>query len=159
MKVTQSYLTLCNPMDDKSMEFSRAEYWSGYPFPSPGDLPSPDQEPRSPILQAYSLPSEPPGKPTLSYLVYGILLQHPKWIKTCIKNEKQKDLLPLEETLFLITALCNLGVRIKCGTFQNLHARAPTLMFLIEQKAEWSPGRQILKQIFILNIHSHSPLN
>ena len=46
------------------MEFSRPEYSSGYPFPSPGDLPNPGKEARSPALQADSLPAEPPGKPT-----------------------------------------------------------------------------------------------
>ena len=45
-----------------SMEFSRQEYLSGLPFPSPGDLPNPGFEPGSPTLQADSLPSEPPGK-------------------------------------------------------------------------------------------------
>ena len=45
------------------MEFSRQEYWSGLPFPSPGDLPDPGTKPKSPTLQADSLPSEPPGKP------------------------------------------------------------------------------------------------
>ena len=44
------------------MEFSRQEYWSGLLFPSPGDLPDPGIEPRSPALQADALPSEPPGK-------------------------------------------------------------------------------------------------
>ena len=44
------------------MEFSRQEYWSGLPFPSPGDLPDIGIEPGSPALQADSLPSEPPGK-------------------------------------------------------------------------------------------------
>ena len=43
--------------------FSKQEYWSGLPFPSPGDLPDPGIEPRSSALQADSLPSEPPGKP------------------------------------------------------------------------------------------------
>jgi len=43
------------------MEFSRQEYWSGLPFPSPGDLPDPGIELRSPALQADSLPSEPQG--------------------------------------------------------------------------------------------------
>ena len=43
--------------------FSRQEYWSGSPFPSPGDLPNPGIEPWSLALQANSLPSEPPGKP------------------------------------------------------------------------------------------------
>ena len=46
-----------------SMEFSRQEYRSGLPFPSPGDLSNPWIEPGSPTLQADSLPSEPPGKP------------------------------------------------------------------------------------------------
>ena len=45
------------------MEFSRPEYWNGYPLPSPGHLPNPGIEPRSPALQADSLPAEPPGKP------------------------------------------------------------------------------------------------
>ena len=45
------------------MEFSRPEYWSAYPFPSPGDLPNPEIEPRSPALQVDSLVSEPQGKP------------------------------------------------------------------------------------------------
>ena len=46
-----------------SVGFSRQEYWSGLPFPSPGDLPDPGIEPRSPALQADALPSKPPGKP------------------------------------------------------------------------------------------------
>ena len=46
-----------------SIEFSRQEFWSELPFPSPGDLPNPGIEPGSPTLQADSLLSEPPGKP------------------------------------------------------------------------------------------------
>ena len=45
-----------------SMGFSRQEYWSGLPFPSPGNLPDPGIEPRSPALWTNALPSEPPGK-------------------------------------------------------------------------------------------------
>ena len=44
------------------MEFSGPEYWSGKPFPSPGDLPNPGIEPRSPALHADSLPAKPQGK-------------------------------------------------------------------------------------------------
>ena len=44
------------------MGFPRQEYWSGLPFPSPGDLPNPGIAPSSPALQADSLPSEPPEK-------------------------------------------------------------------------------------------------
>ena len=46
-----------------SVEFSRQEYWSGLPFPSPGDLSDPGIEPESSALQTDALPSEPPGKP------------------------------------------------------------------------------------------------
>ena len=54
-----------------SMGSSRQEYWSGLPFPSPWDLPNPAIEPRSPALQADSLPTELQGK-----LLNGILLSH-----------------------------------------------------------------------------------
>ena len=57
VKVIQLYPTIW------SMRFSRQEYWSGSPFPSPGDLSDPGIEPRSPTLQADSLPAEPQGKP------------------------------------------------------------------------------------------------
>ena len=53
-----------------SMEFSRQEYWSGLPFPFTGDLPDLGIEPRSPALQADSLPSESPGK---SYGLDGLV--------------------------------------------------------------------------------------
>ena len=43
--------------------FSRQEYWSGLPFPPPGDVPNSGIEPRSPTLQVDSLSSEPPGMP------------------------------------------------------------------------------------------------
>ena len=46
-----------------SMGFSRQEYWSGLPFPSPGDLPDSGIEPGSSASQVDALPSEPPGKP------------------------------------------------------------------------------------------------
>ena len=51
-----------------SMEFSRQEYWSGLPFPPSEDLPDPGIKPRSPALQADSLPSEPPEKPNILLL-------------------------------------------------------------------------------------------
>ena len=66
-EVTQSCPTLCDPMDctayqaPLSIGFSRQGYWSGLPFPSPGDLPNSGIEPESPTLQADTLPSEPPG--------------------------------------------------------------------------------------------------
>ena len=61
VKVAQSCLTL--PSTIQSMKFSRPEYWSGEPFPSPGNLPNSGIEPRSPTLQADSLSTEPQGNP------------------------------------------------------------------------------------------------
>ena len=52
-----------------SMGFSRQEYWSGLPFPSPGDVPKLGIEPRSPAFQADALTSEPPGKPKIRLVV------------------------------------------------------------------------------------------
>ena len=67
--VVQLCPTLCNSMvcgtsGPLSVGFSRQAYWSGVPFPSPEDLPDPGIEPGSPALQADSLLSKPPGKPT-----------------------------------------------------------------------------------------------
>ena len=59
----------------QSMEFSRPEYWSEVAFPSPGDLPDPGIEPKSPSLQVDSLPAEPPGKPKNSGVGSLSLLQ------------------------------------------------------------------------------------
>ena len=53
------------PWTIQSMEFSRPEYWSGWPFPSPWDLPDTGIKPRSPALQADSLPTELSGKPQI----------------------------------------------------------------------------------------------
>ena len=70
------------------MEFSRQEYWSWFPLPSPGNSPDPVIEPLFPALQANSLPSEPPAKPYLdistlkyinpdSFLLYLMYFMYP----------------------------------------------------------------------------------
>ena len=69
--VTSVVSTLCDPWTAAhqaplSMGFPRQEYWSGLPFPSPGDLPDPGIKPGSPALQAVDLPTELWGKPILS---------------------------------------------------------------------------------------------
>ena len=75
--VAQSCLTLCDLHGHQarpscqaplSMEYSRQEYWSGLPCPAPRDLPNPGIKPRSPTLQADSLPSEPLGKPVYTHI-------------------------------------------------------------------------------------------
>ena len=76
--VIWSCSTLFNPWTvacqaSLSVGFSRQEYWSGLPLPSPGDLPNPGIEPKSPALQTDSLPFELPEKPcfTVVYNKYG----------------------------------------------------------------------------------------
>ena len=90
------------------MEFSRQEYWSEWPFPSPGDLPNPRIEPRSPTLQADSLLSKPPGKPYKilalfnitaillhSFLVAQMVQNLPAMWETWVRSLGQED--PLEK--------------------------------------------------------------
>ena len=90
MLVTQSCLTLCDPVDCSpqaplTMAFRRQEYWSGLPFPSPGDLPNPGIKPRSLAKHVDSLPSEPQGKPkntgvgSLFFLQWIFLIQELNW--------------------------------------------------------------------------------
>ena len=70
--LAQSCLTLCDPMGCSIplfTGFSRQGYWSGLPFPFPGNLPNPGIETGSPTLQADALPSKPPGKPYIYILV------------------------------------------------------------------------------------------
>ena len=74
------------------MEFSRQEYWSGLPFPSPGDLPDPGIEPRSPTLQADALLSEPAGKPNNTALIWiGLGFAVAKIISWVKRHENNED--------------------------------------------------------------------
>ena len=74
----------CSPQASVSMRFSRQEYQSGLPFPSPGDLPDPAIDPRSPALQADSLLSEPPGKESLLSALSPIWEGNPKRGDICV---------------------------------------------------------------------------
>ena len=69
------------------MEFSRPEYWRGQPFPSSGDLPNPEIEPRSPTLQAilYKVNYQGPQQLMLSHLVDGILLWQLEYTETILQ--------------------------------------------------------------------------
>ena len=105
-----------------SMGFCRQEYWSGVPFPSPGDLPNPGTEPRSPALQADALTSEPPGKPLLllkpSLIIVVQLLGHVR-------------LLGLQHARLLCTSLslgvCGNSCPFEGGNRQNrLHLESST---------------------------------
>ena len=79
----KSCLTLCDTMDCShqaplSMGFSRQEYWSGLPFPSPGDLPNPGVEPLVSCSAGGFFTPEPPGKPLLTAIepYLSLLIEH-----------------------------------------------------------------------------------
>ena len=78
------------------MEFFRQEYWSGLPFPFPGDLPDPGIKPGSPALQADSLLSELPGKPQVSSLIH---------LKLFYLMDHQQGITPSNQTLLFLKLL------------------------------------------------------
>ena len=88
------------------MEFSRQEYWSGLPFPSPGDLPIAGIEPGYPALQTDSLPSEPPGKPLITKISKNYEPKHHRQLimeiissDRGVKNDPEKKCETLKEML------------------------------------------------------------
>ena len=98
--VTQSYRTLFDATDyiahqaPLCVEFSRQEYWSGLPLPSPEDVPDPGIKPGSPALQADSLSFEPPEKPVKLSICTWVtpgLSQYGKGICTFPGSNKSKD--------------------------------------------------------------------
>ena len=92
-----------------SMEFSRQEYWSGLPFPSPGELPDPGIKPRSPALQVDSLLSEP-----LTNLRAGYLFICKAEEKTELgKRKKTNKHISLSSILFLMHELDSRSVRLE----------------------------------------------
>ena len=109
-----SFLVVCDSLRSHrltyqatlSVEFSRQEYWSGLPFPSPGNLPDPRIEPRSPTLQADALLSEPPGKPPNFFLMQKQL------IITTLKYKSSLDL--SEQWLRYLTSVNRMTAYIKC---------------------------------------------
>ena len=90
-----------------SMGFSRQEYWSGLPHPSPGDLSNPGFKPRSPSLQADTLTSEPPGRPTplghhkaSSWAPYAIQQLSTSWLFYTWWCIRVNSTLPIHPLLF-----------------------------------------------------------
>ena len=75
-----------------SVGFSRREYWSGLPFPSPGELPDPGIEPGSPALLTDALPSEPAGKPTALKQLFN------KWLVGPQRTASSKNHLLLKQS-------------------------------------------------------------
>ena len=81
-----------------SMEFSRQEYWSRLPFPSPGDLPDPKIEPGSPALQADSLPSE-----LLGFMSYYVYKHNTLWIPPYFSKLRLKVYIFVRSSLLLLS--------------------------------------------------------
>ena len=75
-------------MHHPTSPYSRQTYWSGLPFPTPGDLPDPGIKPWSPALQADTWPSEPPGKPKEADL--NLVFKVSSFQTFYFKNEKNK---------------------------------------------------------------------
>ena len=88
------------------MGFSRQEYWSGLPLPSPGDLPDPGIKPRSPALQSDALTSEPPGKPLVVGYIEYVLKEFANYLN--IQNYTEKI------TIYLVkTVMCSIDSDLK----------------------------------------------
>ena len=77
-----------------SMEFPGQEYWSGLPFPTLGDLPDPGITPRSPSLQADSLPSEPLVKPNMVFKASNINLSISGEVWKAVADRFRRVLMP-----------------------------------------------------------------
>ena len=87
------------------MGFSRQECWSGYPFPSPGDLLHPGNEPRSPALPADSLASEPPGRPK-TWIEAQIFYLLTVWSEACLLHFLSLRVLALNTMALITTPPC-----------------------------------------------------
>ena len=112
-----------------SMGFSRQEYCSGLPFPSPGDLPDPGIKPRSPASRADASTSEPPGKPNHPYILYMISYS---WFLQVTKNEFKWFSYAIQRTNSRIKLWVHVCV-------QSTHSHAPThyLIQFLSMKKCW----------------------
>ena len=100
------------------MELSRPEYWSGWPFPSPRDLPNPGIKPRSPTLQADSLPAESQEKPKDTGVGSLSLLQ-----RIFLTQELNRSLLHFRQILHQLSYQGRLSaeevMRLNCGAGED----------------------------------------
>ena len=119
------------------MEFSRPEYWSGQSFPFPEDLPKPGIKPRSPAMQADSLPDEPQGKPKNTGVGSLSLLQgdlpnpgilHFKWILYKLSYEGSPKANWASFMAQLVKAQLVKAQLIKAQLVKNPHAMQETLV-------------------------------
>ena len=104
------------------MGFSRQEYRSELPCPSPGDLPDPESEPRSPTLQVDSLPSEPPGKPKNIGVGSLTPLQG-----VFLTQELNRGLLHCKQILYQLSYQASTKTTPRQKVFQESRPRMPTV--------------------------------
>ena len=111
-----------------SMGFSRQKYWSGLPFPPPGDLPNPGIKPKFPALQADSLPAEPSGSPT-SGLHSLILICPVGWLLTAVTLN-----CPLSLCKVILTCICQ---------FPEVKTQLKALIILAKQIPTYLHGQMV----------------
>ena len=109
----------------QSKEYSRPKYWSGQPFPFPGDLPNPGIKPRSPTLKTDSLPAEPQGKPKNIGVGSIFLLQ-----QIFLTQELNRGILHCRPILYQLSYL---GSPNTYFIFPNLSPLAATSLFSISE--------------------------
>ena len=121
VKVAQS----CPTLQPYSMEFSRPEYWSGQPFPSPRDLPNPGIKPNAGALQVDSLLAEPQGKPNK---YYSFSFRNKNTIGQYLEVIYQMDILATLNLIYQFDILATLNL-IYCN--HQLYPRTVTLQYII----------------------------
>ena len=138
-----THVRLCEPLDCSPeqaplfMGFSRQEYRSGLPFPSPGDLANPGIEPQSPALQADSLPSELPGcSPSplwapLAKLKKSFKAGVPSFWATLVQGAGTSLFVGFE------THPCGLGVSPPCGRRETNRRAGPKGLLLVQTWNAW----------------------
>ena len=120
-------------------EFSRLEYWSGLPCPSPGDLPNTGIKPRSPALQADSLSSEPPRKPTTLYYLW-ITVPSPTpnllVLTAAIKRLALSLIIHFLEIICLFSLVC-FHVFSLFHVCQFYHVSRPGFLWIVGLPGQW----------------------
>ena len=130
-----------------SLGFSRQEYWSGLPLPSPGDLPDPGIEPRSPALQANALQSEPPGKFSVGKINMedfgeeGVQRNHGLTLKRL--SPSHKELMPSGRDLVLFQIWRDAKIGIMKSVLENIYLKILFHQFLwsrVPHSPPWTPS-------------------
>ena len=143
VKVAQLCPTVCDPMDcivDGILQ-ARILEWVGQPFSSPGNLPNPGIEPRSPALQADSLPAEPQGKPKNTGVDSFFLLQeifptqgsnpdfpHCRWILYQLSYQRRREGETQQSLFAKIHAYVSLSQPGPTNLFFHLHVYCLTAL-------------------------------